>query len=266
MFPIGLNFYKLIIGKKLSVIMLLPIYLEIDNFRVVLPFQIRRCPMRIQQNRDAQYLLQNQDDVLKKSDAAKAGQKNGASASLSGTGVNGDSLIQQRQGVARKQALKVAADAFDGEKKFDFQLQSIKDEIQNLQDEISEKNALIGENNTKIKELQKEYGIDPENEDSKNYTVEEMAKLSEYQERVSPLVYQNESLNDDIEKYKSMQMGYVRGFSDIMDSAGMQKTIISDIPSKEDAQDAVNNEIMNILNKMSLLPNDVKGSTIDNQI
>ena len=47
---------------------------------------------------------------------------------------------------------------------------------------------------------------------------------------------------------------------------GAQKTIISEGASMEDTQDAVNSEITNILNKLSLLSNDVKGSAIDNQI
>lgn len=34
----------------------------------------------------------------------------------------------------------------------------------------------------------------------------------------------------------------------------------------EDAQNAVNSEITNILNKLSLLSNDVKDSTVDSQI
>ncbi|MBQ3796123.1 MAG: hypothetical protein II842_07545 [Butyrivibrio sp.] len=228
--------------------------------------------MRIQQNRDAQYnLLQNQDEVSKKSSVGKFAQHSGNSSSVSGTGVSGDSVIQQRQGVARKQALKVASDAFEGEKRFDAQMQAIRDEINNLQNEISEKNSLIGENNSKLKELQKKFGIDPNNADIKNqnydnFSDEELENISEYQKLASPLLYQNESMTEDIEKYKSMQMGYVRGYSDIMDSAGVQKNIISDTPSKEDAQGAVNSEITNILNRMSLLPNDVKGSTIDNQI
>ena len=51
-----------------------------------------------------------------------------------------------------------------------------------------------------------------------------------------------------------------------MDAEGAQKTIISEGASMEDTQDAVNSEITNILNKLSLLSNDVKGSAIDNQI
>ena len=57
-----------------------------------------------------------------------------------------------------------------------------------------------------------------------------------------------------------------RAEADRMGTEDIQKTIISDGASMEDAQDAVNSEITNILNRLSLLSNDVKGSTIDNQI
>ena len=294
--------------------------------------------MRIQHNSDAQINpLQNQNNVSKASEAGKSGQKNGNVFSVPGAAPKGEDLIQQRQGLARKQALKVVADAFDGEKKIDAQMQSIKDEIKNLQDEINEKNALIGENNEKIKQLQEQYGIDPSADE--DLSKEEMARYSEYQEQVSPLFSQNESMTYDVEKYIAMQKGYVQGYSDmkserlksqdmlkaqdaaedIMDAAdiesisiltrdavehvdeeqaqreeegkemaekraaekeskaqkeeeemmdiiGSKKTIISDATSLEDTQEAVNTEIANILNKLGLLSNDVKGSTIDNQI
>ena len=57
-----------------------------------------------------------------------------------------------------------------------------------------------------------------------------------------------------------------RAEADRMDTEDIQKTIISDGASMEDTQNAVNSEITNILNRLSLLSNDVKGSTIDNQI
>ena len=51
-----------------------------------------------------------------------------------------------------------------------------------------------------------------------------------------------------------------------VDAEGVQKTIISDGASIEDTQNAVNSEIANILNRLSLLSNDVKGSAIDSQL
>ena len=51
-----------------------------------------------------------------------------------------------------------------------------------------------------------------------------------------------------------------------VDAEGIQKTIISEGASIEDTQNAVNTEITNILNRLSLLSSDVKGSTIDSQL
>ena len=57
-----------------------------------------------------------------------------------------------------------------------------------------------------------------------------------------------------------------RAEADSMESENIQKTIITEGASMEDTQDAVNSEITNILNRLSLLANDVKGSAIDDQI
>ena len=57
-----------------------------------------------------------------------------------------------------------------------------------------------------------------------------------------------------------------RAEADSMGAEEAQRTIISEGASMEDTQNAVNSEITNILNKLSLLSNDVKGSTVDSQI
>ena len=51
-----------------------------------------------------------------------------------------------------------------------------------------------------------------------------------------------------------------------MELADVEKTIISDTGSMEDLQDDVNTEIINILNKLSLLSDDIKGTSVDSQI
>ena len=351
--------------------------------------------MRIQQNigvQDAAVKEQSEaaSGVTKTRKSHNTHSANTNNVAVSGVNLRGENLIEQRQGLAKKQALKIVSDAFEGEKKLDAQMQSIKDEIKRLQDVINEKTTALCENNQKIKELQEEYGIDPDDEKVKNLLTlpvsmayaednlsdEELAKLSEYKERISPLFLQNDQLSRDIDQYKSIQMGNVQGFADMkrerlksqdmlkaqdaaedimeaangenialltqeavdhvdeeqkereeeakeaaekkkeekkeeakklekealqqemienikdqaaegqrtsadikrsmarrereeaerMDAEGFQKTIISEGTSMEDTQNAVNNEITNILNKLSLLSNDVKGSTIDDQI
>ena len=341
--------------------------------------------MRIQQNP-----FQGNDNTQIISGAANAQNKNGNMNSISGANLKGESLIAQRQGLARKQALKVVSDAFGGEKKLDAQMQGIKDEIKRLQDVINEKRTDTMDNDAKLKELQEQYGIDPDSEENKNLeqlalkmnyskdglSDEEMEKLSEYQQQALYYVAKNQQNALDIDQAKAQQAGNVQGYADMkreraksqdmlkaqdaaeeimeasndetvalltqemiehvdeeqkereeeakeaaekkkeekkeeakklekeamqqemienikehaaegqrtsadakraiarreraeaerMDAEGAQKTIISEGASMEDTQDAVNSEITNILNKLSLLSNDVKGSAIDNQI
>ena len=343
--------------------------------------------MRIQQNMDVQNsIIKDQADA---NSASKSTHKNKNSVTVSGEALNENSPLSQRQSLAKKQALKVVSDAFGGEKKLDAQMQEIKDEIKRLQDVINEKSADTRNNDAKLKELQEEYGIDPESHENKALdqlafrmrspdnqpTDEELSKLSEYQQKALYYVTTNQQNSLDIEDAKAMQMANVQGYADmkseraksqdmlkaqdaaeeIMDAsnadtiaqltqdavdhvdeeqkereeeakeaaekkkeekkeeakklekeamqqemienikehaAGVnlgadtksamarreraeansigvenaQKTIISDGGSFEDTQNAVNSEITNILNKLSLLANDVKGSTVDSQI
>ena len=320
----------------------------------------------------------------------QASHKSGNLSSISGADLKGESLVQQRQGMARKQALKVVSDAFGGEKKLDAQMQGIKDEIKRLQDVINEKTADTMENDARLKELQERYGIDPDSEESKELSKlafkanhskeglsdEEKRQMTEYQQQALYYVAKNQQNALDIDQAKAQQAGNVQGYADmkreraksqdmlkaqdaaeeIMDAANgesialltqeavehvdedqkereeeakeaaekkkeekkeeakklekeamrqemienikehaaetqrtsadtkraiarreraeadnmgaedVQRTIISDGASMEDTQNAVNSEITNILNKLSLLSNDVKGSTVDSQI
>ena len=341
--------------------------------------------MRIQQNP-----FQGNDNTQMISGVAGASNKNGNMNSISGANLKGESLIAQRQGLARKQALKVVSDAFGGEKKLDAQMQGIKDEIKRLQDVINEKRADTRDNDARLKELQEQYGIDPDSEENKaleelafkmnhskdGLSDEEKSNLSEYQQQALYYVSKNQQNALDIDQAKAQQAGNVQGYADMkrerlksqdmlkaqdaaeeimeasndetvalltqemiehvdeeqkereeeakeaaekkkeekkeeakklekealqqemienikehaaenqrtgadakravarreraeadqMDAEGVQKTIISEGASMEDTQNAVNSEITNILNKLSLLSNDVKGSAIDNQI
>ena len=347
--------------------------------------------MRIQQNTDVQInSFPNQNNAQSTAGAAKTAHKSGNMSSVSGANLKGESLVQQRQGLARKQALKVVSDAFGEEKKMDAQMQSIKDEIKRLQDEINEKTADTMENDARLKELQEAYGIGPDSEENNELSKlafkmnnskdglsdEEISKMSEYQQKALYYVAANQQNSLDIDRAKAQQMGNVQGYADmkreraksqdmlkaqdeaedIMEAAGeeaialltqeavehvdeeqkereeeakeatekkkeekkeeakklekealqqemienikehaietqrtsadtkraiarreraeadsmgaedAQRTIISEGTSMEDTQNAVNSEITNILNKLSLLSNDVKGSTIDSQI
>ncbi len=345
--------------------------------------------MKIQQSQEMQNnpisVQNNTEEKIRKTD-----KKTTVINSVSGAVLKGESLIQQRQGFAKKQALKVVSDAFAGEKKLDAQMQSIKDEIKRLQDEINEKRATKRENNEKLKELQEEYGIDPDSEENRKLAIyagkvnhskdglsdEEREALSEYQQKALFYYASNQDFEIEIANLKARQAANVQGYFDMkternksqdmlnaqdaaedildasnnetiallteeavehvdeeqkereeeareaaekkkeekkeeakklekeamqqemmehikehasdsqrtsadikraiarreraeaerMDVSEIQKTVISDGTSIEDTQEAVNLEITNILNKLSLLSNDVKGTTIDDQI
>ncbi len=170
--------------------------------------------MRVQQNTDVQInLFQNQDNAQAATGTVNTAHKSGNISSVSGANLKGESLVQQRQGLARKQALKVVSDAFDGEKKLDAQMQSIKDEIKRLQNEINEKTVNTMENDAKLKELQEEYGIDTDGEESKELSKltfkvnnskdglsdEEISKMSEYQQKALYYVAANQQNSLDID-------------------------------------------------------------------
>lgn len=64
--------------------------------------------MKIQQNTDVQINpFQNQDNARAATGAGQSAHKSGNLSSVSGANLKGESLVQQRQGFARKQALKV---------------------------------------------------------------------------------------------------------------------------------------------------------------
>ena len=160
--------------------------------------------MKIQQNMDVQNSFIQDQTGVNSTSKSHTNNKNGIT--ISGANLRGDSLIAQRQSLAKKQALKVVSDAFDREKKLDAEMQGIKDEIKRLQGEINEKSVNKRDNDVKIKEIQQEYGIDPDSEENKELSVlaakmrnsnagvsdEEMSRLSEYQQKALYYVTANQ--------------------------------------------------------------------------
>ena len=218
--------------------------------------------MKIQQNLDVQINpFQNQNNESSVSGAAKAGQKSGNLSSISGANLKGESLIQQRQGLAKKQALKVVSDAFGGEKKLDAQMQSIKDEIKRLQDEINEKTANTIENDAKLKELQEEYGIDPDSKENQDLTrlafkanyskeglsEEEMSSISEYQQKALYYVSKNQQNSLDIDRAKSLQAANVQGYSDMKSERNKSQDMLNAQEAAEEIMEASNGETIALL-------------------
>ena len=58
----------------------------------------------------------------------------------------------------------------------------------------------------------------------------------------------------------------VRADAENQELNDISKTVILDSSSMQDTQDAVNAEITNILNRLSLLSNDIKGTSVDSQL
>ena len=218
--------------------------------------------MKIQQNLDVQINpFQNQNNESSVAGAAKAGQKSGNLSSISGANLKGESLIQQRQGLAKKQALKVVSDAFGGEKKLDAQMQSIKDEIKRLQDEINEKTANTIENDAKLKELQEEYGIDPDSKENQDLTrlafkanyskeglsEEEMSSISEYQQKALYYVSKNQQNSLDIDRAKSLQAANVQGYSDMKSERNKSQDMLNAQEAAEEIMEASNGETIALL-------------------
>ena len=357
--------------------------------------------MKVQQSTDVQFAnVQDRDNISKNDVGASKGSDKGTIKSVSGTELVGESLIVQRRNLARKQAFRVVADAFDNEMKIDERLRAINEAIRKISDEICENNHEIEKGYETLKKLQEEFHVDPDSEEHKKLmeygwsmaradfatedddhkdpiTKEEYHNLTEYQCKGLYSVYKIESglINNRelgraltknvmayeqvrIEREKSSNMLDAQNeaenimdasvkeaiallskdavdhideeekereeaakeaaekkkeekkeaaeklekeamrqemIENIRDHAAMNaeassdvkravarrerteavqlnseefsnRTVISDTTSLDEAQQAVNSEITNILNKLILVPNDIKGSVVDDQV
>ena len=147
--------------------------------------------MKVQQNTDVQMSNVQNQDYFSKNNAETPkgkGKEKDNTQSISGADLTGESLVVQRRKIARKQALKVVADAFKGELGIDAQLKSIRDKIHSLKDELAE----VKENaRDRIKSMMIGFGVDPESEEAKkamDIADEVMAHHEEYMKYKFPQV------------------------------------------------------------------------------
>ena len=215
--------------------------------------------MKIQQNMDVQNSFIQDQTGVNSTSKSHTNNKNGIT--ISGANLRGDSLIAQRQSLAKKQALKVVSDAFDREKKLDAEMQGIKDEIKRLQGEINEKSVNKRDNDVKIKELQQEYGIDPDSEENKELSVlaakmrnsnagvsdEEMSRLSEYQQKALYYVTANQQNALDIDFAKTRLMANVQGYADMKRERAKSQDMLNAQDAAEEIMDAANGETIALL-------------------
>lgn len=93
--------------------------------------------------------------------------------------------------------------------------------------------------------------------------LEKEAAQQEVLESIKEHAGENQDTSADVKRAIARRK---RTEADDLEVEDVQRATISDGASMDDTQDAVNSEIKNILNKLSLLSEDVKGSSIDSQI
>ena len=215
--------------------------------------------MRIQQNTDVQMnQVQNAESSLEKT-ARMTAEKSGNNTAVSGANLTGESLISQRQNLARKNAMKIVTDAFDQEKKLDNQMQSIKDRIKELQDDISKMDKEDGECREHLKELQEHYGVDENSEEHKQLerlvVLNNLGKLTQ-KDLDNMTEYQHKGLYDlstvrgnerEIDRLKETQMAYVQGYADIKRERSKSQDMLKAQDAAEEIMDSMNSETISLL-------------------
>ena len=178
--------------------------------------------------------------------------KNGeVSMSISGANLTGESLVAQRMGLAKKQALKVVSDAFDVELKIDTELEALRDNIHRLQEEIYEEKSLIRENEEKVEELRKEYGVSLKSKEYNDISKVvfhggktailndgEIIKATEFQQRVFERDYQNMYILKRISDMEAEQRADVDAYSKIKIAREKSHNMIDVQETAEDIMDS----------------------------
>ena len=108
--------------------------------------------------------------------SVNTGKQNGLTQKLSGEEKKSISLANQnkndglaaRQNIAKKQAMKIVGDAFDGDKKIDAQLQEIRDKNKVLSSDRGEKQKIIASCEQDITDMKKAYGVSDDSQEQKD--------------------------------------------------------------------------------------------------
>ncbi|MBR4358791.1 MAG: hypothetical protein IKQ00_12805 [Butyrivibrio sp.] len=206
--------------------------------------------MKVQQNTDVQMSnVQNQDYFSKNNAETPKGKRKEKdnTQSISGADLTGESLVVQRRKIARKQALKVVADAFKGELGIDAQLKSIRDKIHSLKDELAE----VKENaRDRIKFMMIGFGVDPESEEAKkamDIADEVMAHHEEYMKYKFPQVVvveeaEQEQEQEQEQSYDEIVINKVDA-EVISDLTEFQKAVVDSLGTVVKAIKNLNDEI-----------------------
>ena len=190
--------------------------------------------MKVQQNTDVQMSNVQNQDYFSKNNAETPkgkGKDKDNTQSISGADLTGESLVVQRRKIARKQALKVVADAFKVELGIDAQLKSIRDKIHSLNDELAE----VKENaRDRIKSMMIGFGVDPESEEAKramDIADEVMAHPEEYMKYKFPQIVEVEEAEQEQEQeqsYDEIVINKVDADGNIIEERSLDKTDIDE--------------------------------------
>lgn len=204
--------------------------------------------MKVQQNTDVQMSnVQNQDYFSKNNAETPKGKRKEKdnTQSISGADLTGESLVVQRRKIARKQALKVVADAFKGELGIDAQLKSIRDKIHSLKDELAE----VKENaRDRIKSMMIGFGVDPESEEAKkamDIADEVMAHPEEYMKYKFPKIVEVEEAEQEQEQEQSYDEIVINKVDAevVSDLTEFQKAVVDSLETVVEAIKNFNDEI-----------------------
>ncbi len=163
----------------------------------------------------------------------------------------------------------------------DFQLERLKS--QDMLRAVDAANAIMEASDSEMKSLLTQEAVDhideeeeKREEEAKKAEEEKKKEKKEEAKKLEKEAMQEEILEDIRDKVRTdMKTGAdikrevarrERVEAESVTPADISKTVISDVSSTEDTQEAVNGEIKNILNKLSLLSNDIKGTSVDGQV
>ncbi len=227
-----------------------------------------------------QFNTQNMNSSITGSED-QANNRKGASlknGSMFAGNTNLPSMIDQKRDSARKQAMKIVSDAFDGERKLDATMQGIRDKVSALKEENYGYTKEIQANEERISELADMYGIDPESEEQKDlellhkrsmrenkletepFTKEDMERLAEldkqglteYQERAIEIYKMNDTMQHSINDNNALIEGNNAAIENMKIERLKTDPIGEAMEAAEDIMEAASDEIKSMIVKDSM--------------
>lgn len=186
---------------------------------------------------------------------------NGASGNISASTLKlGESDVETRKKMARKEALKIVGDAFENEKRLDQSHRDMQDSIRRLNEDRGERRQQMKENNEKLAELRAEYGIEEGSEEEQKLmkaarkansddglSGEEYNALSEYQQRALYYMSDNQIQEQAIAEDEAMMAANVQATTDLTLARLKDHSMIDAQKEADDIMDAADKEAIAML-------------------